>query len=80
MQRMSVTESHESPLLVTKHDVMEALQVSLRTVDRYIADGKLIPVRITSRTTRITRKSLDALVANASATAEAQTAPEAVAS
>jgi excisionase family DNA binding protein len=58
---MSITESHERIALVTKDVAMEQLQVSLRTVDRYIADGKLTAVRLTPRTTRITQESLDAL-------------------
>lgn len=59
---MSVTESHEPATLVTKQEAVAVLKVSLRTVDRYIADGTLEGRRLSARATRITRASLDALV------------------
>lgn len=49
---------------------MEALKVSLRTIDRYIADGTLEAVRLSPRATRITQRSLDALLTPAPALAE----------
>lgn len=58
---MTVTQSHEPVVLVTKREAAEALKVSLRTIDRYIADGTLVGVRISNRATRITRESLDAI-------------------
>lgn len=59
---MHVTQSHDSDVLVTKPEAAAALRVSIRTVDRYIADGTLKPVRLSARATRITRASLDALL------------------
>lgn len=54
--------STEETALLTKHEAADQLRVSVRTVDRYIASGDLDAVRLSIRATRITRKSLDALI------------------
>ena len=59
---MTVTESHEPAPLVTKREAADALSVSVRTIDRYIADGTLASRRVSPRATRIVRASLDALL------------------
>lgn len=59
---MSVTESHETGVLVTKREAADALGVSIRTIDRYIADGTLVGRRISPRTTRVLSSSLNALL------------------
>lgn len=58
---MTFVPTEEVPL-VTKTEAAQALRVSVRTVDRYIADGTLKSVRLSPRATRITRSSLDALL------------------
>ncbi|MCT2085075.1 helix-turn-helix domain-containing protein [Microbacterium enclense] len=58
--------------LVTKREAMAALRVSLRTVDRYIADGRLTAVRLSERNTKITQESLAGLL---TPTSPAGTAP-----
>ena len=58
---MNFDRTEEMPL-VTKREAADALRVSPRTIDRYIADGTLSPVRLSSRATRITRASLDAVL------------------
>lgn len=58
---MNFDRSEEIPL-ITKREAADALRVSPRTVDRYIADGTLTAVRLSSRATRVTRVSLDALL------------------
>ncbi len=60
----------EEITLVTKREASQALRVSVRTVDRYIADGTLRAVRLSARATRITRASLDALLTSPSAIAK----------
>lgn len=52
----------EEIALVTKSEAASALRVSVRTVDRYIADGTLSAIRLSARATRITRASLDSLL------------------
>lgn len=59
---MTVTESYTPSVLVTKREAAETLQVSVRTIDRYIADGTLAAVRVSPRATRVVRKSLDELI------------------
>lgn len=59
---MTVTESHDKTGLVTKRDAATALKVSVRTIDRYIANGTLDSIRVSIRATRITRDSLNALL------------------
>lgn len=59
---MHVTQSHDNDALVTKPEAAVKLRVSVRTVDRYIADGTLKSVRLSPRATRITRASLEALL------------------
>ena len=58
---MNFAISEESGLL-TKKEAAATLRVTVRTVDRYMADGTLTAVRLSSRATRITRESLDALM------------------
>lgn len=48
--------------LVTRNDAAEFLNVSLRQVDRLIADGSLPAVRIGERSIRIRQSALDALL------------------
>jgi excisionase family DNA binding protein len=60
----------EEMTLVTKREASQALRVSVRTVDRYIADGTLRAVRLSARATRITRASLDALLTSSAGEAE----------
>lgn len=52
----------EGSVLITKAEAAESLRVSVRTVDRYIADGTLSAIRLSARATRITRASLDSLL------------------
>lgn len=58
---MNFANTEESALL-TKAEAAEKLRVSVRTVDRYIADGTLSAIRLSARATRITRASLDSLL------------------
>lgn len=60
---MNVTVSNEPQPLVTKREAMALLKVSLRTIDRYLADGTLNPVRLSSRATRIKTSDIEALIA-----------------
>lgn len=46
---------------------MAELRLSLRTVDRYIAEGRLEGIRLTRRTTRVTWASIRALTDPATA-------------
>jgi excisionase family DNA binding protein len=62
---MTVTQSHEASPLVTKVEAADALRVSIRTINRYIADGTLAAIRVSPRATRITRSSVEALLAPA---------------
>lgn len=59
---MTVTESYTPGALVTKREAADALRVSVRTIDRYIADGTLVARRVSPRATRIVRASLEALL------------------
>jgi excisionase family DNA binding protein len=47
---------------VTRSDAAEFLNVSVRQVDRLIADGSLPAVRIGERSIRIRQSALDALL------------------
>lgn len=64
-ERITVTvmsERNEAEALLTKQDVADELQVSLRTVDRYISDGVLKATRLPGgRLVRIARSSVDTL-------------------
>jgi excisionase family DNA binding protein len=59
---MQVTPSYTNQHLVTKREAAELLRVSVRTIDRYIADRTIKAIRVSPRATRITRASLDALL------------------
>jgi len=58
---MTLTESHTEVDLVTKNEAAAMLRVSIRTVDRYLANGTLARIRLTARTTRIPRADVAAL-------------------
>lgn len=62
---MPVTQSHEAVRLVTKREAADVLQVSIRTIDRYIAEGTLASVQLSKRATRVTADSLHALAGGA---------------
>lgn len=62
---MDLSETQGKSALVKKTEAAETLQVTVRTIDRYIKDGTLQVVRLSPRATRITRESLDALVGGA---------------
>lgn len=57
-----MTESHEPRQLVTRREAAEALQVSVRTVERYITDGKLDAYKTHTGRVAITQESIDALL------------------
>jgi len=59
--RIRTTASTSGPL-VTRIDAAEFLNVSVRQVDRLIADGSLPAVRIGERSIRIRQSALDALL------------------
>ena len=59
--RLRTTVSSNDPL-VTRNDAAVFLTVSLRQVDRLIADGTLAAVRIGERSIRIRRSALEALL------------------
>lgn len=52
----------EELVLLTKREAADRLRVSLRTIDRYLADGTLTPVRLSSRATRIMSSDIQALI------------------
>jgi excisionase family DNA binding protein len=64
---MTLTESHTEVDLVTKSEAAAMLRVSVRTVDRYLADGTLTRIRISSRVTRIPRSDVQALATKVAA-------------
>lgn len=73
---MNFAISEENGLL-TKKEAAAKLRVTVRTVDRYMADGTLTAVRLSTRATRITRESLDALLSPATPTVPAaDTSPQ----
>lgn len=49
------------PDLLTKQDIMDRFQVSLRTVDRWIESGALTPVKLPSRHVRFRAEDVDQL-------------------
>lgn len=60
---MTVTESHALNDLVTKREAAAMLRVSERTIDRYIATGRLDAVQLSPRATRVRTSSLRELTA-----------------
>lgn len=73
---MPVTQSHEPGALVTKREAMAALRVSLRTVDRYIKQGRLTAVRLSERNTKITHESLAGMLTPTSSVAAPNDGPQ----
>lgn len=63
---MTVTQSHVLDDLVTKREAAELLKVSERTIDRYIADGRLDAVQLSPRATRVRGASIRTIVGGAS--------------
>ena len=57
-------ESHINDLLLTKPEAAERLRISVRTLERYIDAGTLSVVRLGSRSVRIRRSDIDALIAS----------------
>lgn len=51
------------PLVYTLDQVADLLQVSRRTVDRLVAEGRIRPVRI-GRSSRVTERELAAYIAS----------------
>jgi excisionase family DNA binding protein len=60
--RRASSAQHRTPLL-TPEQVAAVLGVSVRTVRRLAAEGRLRPVRIGYRTTRFRPEDVDALIA-----------------
>lgn len=55
-----------SPTLLTKQQVADRLQISLRTLERWKDQGILVPVEFPGRNVRYRVKDVDALAADAS--------------
>jgi excisionase family DNA binding protein len=60
-ERRTIQQTAGSQSLMTAHEVADLLQVSLRTVRRLIADGRLPVVRI-GRSVRISREAFEGLL------------------
>lgn len=60
-ERRTIEQTAGRPPLMTAHEVAELFQVSLRTVRRLIADGRLPAMRI-GRSVRVSKEALDALL------------------
>lgn len=50
--------------LLTKRDVATILNVSVRTVERYVSEAKLQPVKLSARCIRFTPAEVDKFIRN----------------
>lgn len=58
--------SSEAPML-TRREAADYLQISIRTLERWALEGKLIPVRLSPATVRYRRSDVEHLIKQASA-------------
>ena len=54
----------QAPLIYTRQEVAEMLDVSIDTVKRWTRDGRLTPTRLTERVVRISRVELERFIAS----------------